>query len=119
MRFAERMMLSRRAVAARRGDAKSFHSVKSPLGHSRFGVESVLDLQRSHGNAFVQRLVQRNLAISTATGFIARQPNPPPDPGWSDAPDKGFNKWVNTVDETGKLVRGKGQRQEVWRVPVA
>jgi len=37
MRFAERMMLSRRAVAARRGDAKSSHSAKGIFGHSRFG----------------------------------------------------------------------------------
>jgi len=118
MRFAERMMLSRRVVAARRGDAKSSHSAKGIFGHSRFGVESVLDLQRSHGNAFVQRLVQRNLAISTATGFIARQPNPPPDPGWSDAFDKGFNKWVTTVDEKGNIVPGKGTSKGVWRVPI-
>ena len=63
MRFAERMMLSRRAVAARRGDAKSSHSAKGIFGHSRFGVESVLDLQRTHGNAFVQRLVRHKQAI--------------------------------------------------------
>src|SRR5215813_5884758 len=118
MRFAERMMLSRRVVAARRGGAKSSHSAKGIFGHSRFGVESVLDLQRSHGNAFVQRLVQRNLAISTATGFIARQPNPPPDPGWSDAPDKGLNEWVITVDDKGNIVTGKGTSKGIWRVPI-
>jgi hypothetical protein len=28
------------------------------------GVEKLLDLQRTHGNAFVQRLVQRKLAVS-------------------------------------------------------
>ena len=65
MRFAERMMLSRRAIAARRGDAKSSHSAKSVFGPSQSAVKSVLDLQRSHGNAFVQRLVQRKLATGT------------------------------------------------------
>src|SRR5262245_17540498 len=51
-------------------------------------------------------------------GVIARQPNPPPDPGWSDAPDKGFNKWVTTVDEKGNIVTGKAASKGVWRVPV-
>jgi hypothetical protein len=82
------------------------------------GVTTLLDVQRTHGNAFVQRLVQRKLAISTATCAIARQPNPLPDPGWSDAPDKGFNKWVTTVDERGNIVPGKATSKGVWRVPV-
>jgi len=77
-------------------------------------------LQRTHGNSFVQRLVQRKLAISTATGVIARQPQPPPspDPGWSDAPQKGLNQWVTTVDEKGNIVAGKAATKGVWRVPV-
>jgi hypothetical protein len=65
MRFAERMVLSPRAVAACRGDAKSLHNAKGVFGPSQSGVKSVLDLQRSHGNAFVQRLVQRKLATGT------------------------------------------------------
>jgi hypothetical protein len=34
------------------------------LGRRPFGVESLLELQRTHGNAFVQRLLQRKLAVS-------------------------------------------------------
>ena len=138
------------------------------------GAETLLDLQRTHGNAFVQRLVQRKLAVSqpgdeyeqeadrvadavvrkkdasisipaiarsaepgvqrmcteceeemqrgspSKTGVIARQPkpSPPPDPGWSDAPKKGLNEWVTTVDEKGNIVPGKGASKGVWRVPV-
>jgi hypothetical protein len=54
------------------------------------------------------------------TGVIARQPDPspPPDPGWSDAPEKGLNKWVTTVDEKGNIVPGKAASKGVWRVPV-
>jgi hypothetical protein len=138
------------------------------------GAEAFLDLQRTHGNAFVQRLVQRKLAVSrgregyeqvadrvadavvrrkdasisipaiarsaepgvqrmcteceeemqrgspSITGVIARQPkpSPPPDPGWSDAPKKGLNEWVTTVDEKGNIVTGKAASKGVWRVPV-
>src|SRR5215510_11722166 len=113
MRFAERMMLSRGAVAARRGEAKLSHSVKSPLGHSHSDVQLVLALQRTHGNAFVQRLVRS----SFIPGVVARQPKPP-DPGWSDAPKKGLNEWVTTVDEKGNIVHGKGASKGVWRVPI-
>ena len=54
------------------------------------------------------------------TGVIARQPkpSPPPDPGWSDAPEKGLNKIVTTVDEKGNIVPGKAASKGVWRVPV-
>ena len=138
------------------------------------GAEAVLDLQRTHGNAFVQRLVQRKLAVRrlgdkyeqeadrlaeavvrktdtssslsvisrqaelgvrpmcaecndemqrgspSITGVIARQPkpSPPPDPGWSDAPKKGLNELVTTVDEKGNIVPGKAASKGVWRVPV-
>ena len=138
------------------------------------GVETLLNLQRTHGNAFVQRLVQRKLAVRrpgdkyeqeadrvadavvrrkdasisipaiarsaepgvqrmcteceeemqrgspSITGGIARQPKPPPppDPGWSDAPKKGLNELVTTVDEKGNIVAGKAASKGVWRVPV-
>jgi len=114
MRFAERMMLSRAAVAVRRGDARSCHSAKSVFGHSQSGVHSLLELQRIHGNTFVQRLV-RNAPLITEV--VARQPKPP-DPGWSDAPKKGLNELVTTVDENGNIVTGKAASKGVWRVPV-
>ena len=114
MRLAERMILSRATVAARRREPKSSHSAKSAFGHSQSGVESVLELQRTHGNAFVQRLVRGAPLI---TGVVARQPKPP-DPGWSDAPKKGLNELVTTVDEKGNIVTGKGASKGVWRVPV-
>jgi hypothetical protein len=150
-----------RSSAARRSTTKS-----------QTAVQTLLDLQRTHGNAFVQRLVQRTLAVSqpgdryereadrvadaaalkkdagslmqaisrqaelgvrricterddemqrgspSLAGVIARQPNPSPDPGWSEAPEKGRNKWVTTVDEQGNIVPGKAASKGVWRVPV-
>src|SRR5258705_7945133 len=45
-------------------------SVVSP---SFAGVETLLDLQRTHGNAFVQRLVQRKLAVSRPAGSYERK----------------------------------------------
>ena len=114
MRLAEQMILSRAAVAACRGEAKSSHSAKSVFGHSQSGVEPVLELQRTHGNAFVQRLVRGAPLI---TGVVARQPKPP-EPGWSDAPKKGLNELVTTVDEKGNIVTGKAASKGVWRVPV-
>jgi len=138
------------------------------------GPETLLDLQRTHGNAFVQCLVQRKLAVRrlgekyereadrlaeavvgktdtssslsgifrraelgvrpmcavcnnemehgspSITEVIARQPkpSPPPDPGWSDAPKKGLNEWVTTVDDKGNIIPGKAASKGVWRVPV-
>ena len=40
------------------------------------GVETLLDLQRTHGNAFVQRLVQRKLMVGRARVFAAGQYRP-------------------------------------------
>ena len=114
MRLAERMILSPAAVAACRREPKSSHSAKSAFGHIQSGLESVLELQRTHGNAFVQRLVRGAPLI---TGVVARQPKPP-DPGWSDAPKKCLNELVTTVDEKGKIVTGKATSKGVWRVPV-
>ena len=113
MRFAEQIMPSRGAVAACRGDAKSSHSGKRGFSQRQSRMESLLALQRTHGNAFVQRLVRS----SFIGGLVARQPSPA-DPGWSDAPKKGLNELVTTVDETGKIVAGKAASKGVWRVPV-
>jgi hypothetical protein len=58
------------------GSSASHGTVSAGLSRSRIsaihqsktrphtGVATLLDLQRSHGNAFVQRLVQRKLAVS-------------------------------------------------------
>ena len=115
----ERIMLRRGSVSSSTSSTGSCRDSKSALRQVP-RVETLLDLQRTHGNAFVQRLVQHKLAISTATGVIARQPQPPPspDPGWSDAPQKGLNQWVTTVDEKGNIVPGKATTKGVWRVPV-
>jgi len=112
MGLTDRMMVSRGAVAARRGEAKLSHSVKS-LGHSHSDVQSVLSLQRTYGNAFVQRLVRSSLI----PGVVARQPKPP-DPGWSEAPKKGLNEWVTMVDEKGNIVPGTTAGKGVWRIPL-
>src|SRR5215470_16182307 len=119
------MIRKRERMILRRGASSPSTRGPVPLRYSK-GVgrqvvsreETLLDLQRSHGNVFVRRLVQRKLAISTATGVIARQPKPSPDPGWSDAPQKGLNQWVTTVDEKGNIVPGKAATKGVWRVPV-
>ena len=117
MRFAERMMLSRGAAASRMARTRSSHNSKNVFGHSRSGAESILELQRTHGNAYVQRLLRGS---PSRAGVVARQPkpSPPPDPGWSDAPKKGLNELVTTVDEKGKIVTGKATSKGVWRVPV-
>ena len=167
-------MLRRGAASPATLNKGSSRDPKSADRRVLSGVATLLDLQRSHGNAFVQRLVQHKLAIRTPvdrdekeadrvaggvvrnqgagssmqaisrqaelgvrrmctecddemqrgspsiSGVIARQPKPPssPDPGWSDAPQKGLNQWVTTVDEKGNIVPGKGTNKGVWRVPV-
>jgi hypothetical protein len=69
-----------------------------------------------------QNLDERRLAPTSPStaGLIARQPKQPPpaDPGWSDAPKKGLNELVTTVDEKGNIVTGKAASKGVWRVPV-
>ena len=172
-RCAPGMLNQSRASQSQLG-AVSSHNSKSVVRRGISGSEALLNLQRTHGNAFVQRLVQRKLAVRrlgdkyeqeadrlaeavvrktdttislsvishqaefgvrpicaecndemqrgspSITGVIARQPkpSPPPDPGWSDAPEKGLNKIVTTVDEKGNIVPGKAASKGVWRVPV-
>ena len=43
--------------------AVSSHNSKSVVRRGISGSEALLNLQRTHGNAFVQRLVQRKLAV--------------------------------------------------------
>src|SRR5262245_24331759 len=40
------------------------NAVRQSKTRPHTGVEKLLDLQRTHGNAFVQRLVQRKLVVS-------------------------------------------------------
>jgi hypothetical protein len=229
MRQRERVTFNQVSASNHKVSAGLAGNRKSTVHRSVSGVEKLLDLQRSHGNAFVQRLVQHKLAVGRAgdrygqeadrvanavvrkedasgsisvisryaepfvrrqcteceeamqrqaspgeeekelqrkawservtsgsgqtearilqdrghrlpeteraytkpgfdvaastpsiTGVIARQPDPspPPDPGWSDAPEKGLNQWVTTVDERGNIVPGKAATKGVWRVPI-
>jgi hypothetical protein len=117
MRQRERMTFKQSPVA--RGTVGTgLSSNPTGVGSRSFaGAEAFLDLQRTHGNAFVQRLVQMQRSSPSITGVIARQPKPP-DPGWSDAPKKGLNELVTTVDEKGNIVAGKAASKGVWRVPV-
>lgn len=74
-------------------------------------------LHRWMGNHAVADLLQSR---RLRAGVVARQPDPP-DPGWSDAPEKGLNKEVATVDEKGEMHPGKlasAATPGVWRVPV-
>ena len=180
MRHCAREMLMRVPDSRSQVGAVSSPDRQRVVRRNFAGVETLLDLQRTHGNAFVQRLVQRKPAVRrgrdgyeqvadrvadavvrrkdasisipaiarsaepgvqrmcteceeemqrgspSITGVIARQPDPspPPDPGWSDAPEKGlkgFNEVVTTVDEKGTIRTGKVESatsKGVWRAPV-
>jgi hypothetical protein len=167
-------MLKRGPTSRSQVGAVSSPDRQSVVRRNFAGAEAFLDLQRTLGNAFVQRLVQHTLAVGQAgeryeqkadrvagaparkkdagssmqaisrqaelgfrrmctecndemqrgshsrNGVIARQPDPSPtpDPGWSDAPEKGLNQWVTTVDEKGNFVPGRAASKGVWRVPV-
>ena len=117
MRQRERMTFKQSPVARGTVGTGLSNNSTGVASRSFTGAEAFLDLQRTHGNAFVQRLVQMQRGSPSITGVIARQPKPP-DPGWSDAPKKGLNELVTTVDEKGKIVTGKAASKGVWRVPV-
>ena len=70
-------------------------------------------VQQTAANA--PRVLARQPAPAPAQPAPA-QPAPAPPPGWSDA--TGQNKFVTTVDETGKIQQGKLTTTGVWRVPV-
>ena len=57
-------MLKRGPASQIQGGAVSSSNRQSVGPRSFTTVEALLDLQRTHGNAFVQRLVQRKLAVS-------------------------------------------------------
>ena len=61
----ERVMILRRdPIPPSKISADLSRNPKSVVRRSLSGVATLLDLQRSHGNAFVQRLVQRKLSAS-------------------------------------------------------
>ena len=64
MRQRERMTFKQGPVARGTVGTGLSSNPTSVVSHSFAGVETLLDLQRTHGNAFVQRLVQRKLAVS-------------------------------------------------------
>jgi hypothetical protein len=64
MRYRARVMLKRGPASQIQGGAVSSSNRQSVGPRSFTTVEALLDLQRTHGNAFVQRLVQRKLAVS-------------------------------------------------------
>ena len=64
MRYRERVMLKRGPISRSQVGAVSSPDRQSVVRRHFAGAEAFLDLQRTHGNAFVQRLVQRKLAMS-------------------------------------------------------
>ena len=60
----ETPVFNRKIVSPGKAVAGLSRNPKSVIRTSISGVEMLLDLQRTHGNAFVQRLVQRKLALS-------------------------------------------------------
>src|SRR5262249_10670364 len=113
MRQRERVTLNQVSAPNRKVSAALAGNRKSTIHRNFSGIEKLLALQRTHGNAFVQRLVRSSLI----PGVVARQPKPP-DPGWSDAPKKGLNELVTTVDEKGNIVPGTAAGKGVWRIPL-
>ena len=64
MRQRERVMFKRGPASHSEIGAKLFRNRRSAVYRNILGVDTLLELQRTHGNAFVQRLVQRKLAVS-------------------------------------------------------
>ena len=69
MRPRERVMFTGRVLLRMARSAQDYLAMRISAVHQsktrpHTGVEMLLDLQRTHGNAFVQRLVQRKLAVS-------------------------------------------------------
>src|SRR5215471_17248228 len=66
MRQRERVTLNQASAPNRKVSAGLAGNRKSTVHRNSSGMEKLLDLQRSHGNAFVQRLVQQKLAVGLA-----------------------------------------------------
>ena len=73
MRQRERMTFKESSVARGTVGTGLSSNPTSVVSPSFAGVETLLDLQRTHGNAFVRRLVQRKLAVSRPDGSYARK----------------------------------------------
>lgn len=66
MRQRERLMLKRGPASPGKAGIGFFHNSMSAVHLSLSGVEGLLDLQRTHGRAFVQRLLQRKFLVRGA-----------------------------------------------------
>src|SRR5215813_6767245 len=66
MRQRERVTLNQVSATNRKVSAGLAGNRKSTVHRNFSGIEKLLNLQRSHGNAFVQRLVQHKLAVGRA-----------------------------------------------------
>src|SRR5215813_14750903 len=66
MRQRERVTLNQVSATNRKVSAGLAGNRKSTVHRNFSGIEKLLDLQRSHGNAFVERLVQHKLAVGRA-----------------------------------------------------
>ena len=64
LRHCETPVCNRKIVSPGKSGTGLSRNTKSVIGPSISGVEMLLDLQRTHGNGFVQRLVQRKLSVS-------------------------------------------------------
>jgi hypothetical protein len=92
--------------------------------HTRSGAQLIAHelthvLQRSGASSRFTTIQGNGSQLSVdrpapPTGMIARQPQP----GWSDAPEKGPNRAETTVGEKGTIVPGKVADKGVWRVPL-
>src|SRR5262245_35559437 len=67
MRQRERVIFNQGSASNRKVSAGLAGNRKSTVHRSVSRMEKLLNLQRTHGNAFVQRLVQRKLATGTET----------------------------------------------------
>ena len=65
MRHRARVMLKRGPTSRSQVGAVSSPNRQNLVRRNFVGAERLFDLQRTHGNAFVQRLVQRRLAVGT------------------------------------------------------
>ena len=65
MRHRARVMLKRGPTSRSQVGAVSSPNRQNLVRRNFAGAERLFDLQRTHGNAFVQRLVQRRLAVGT------------------------------------------------------
>src|SRR5262249_13627907 len=81
MRLRERVTLNQVSAPNRKVSAGLAGNRKSTVHRNFSGMEKLLDLQRSHGNAFVQRLMQRTLMGEESKVFPGGHDTPHPTTG--------------------------------------